>query len=744
MSETGFDAAVGMAVLGDLARLTAAPAGRQEICDQGLALTVKALGAARALLLLSLAPDSPPEVVAVWGEGCGPDMEDLGRQAFRTLSPVEVLDKAAGVQGVALPLTGGGGAVGALVLDRPGHWSIAARIFARSAARAIAAALGASRVIEEIRTQGELLAKRNIELEALREFTGRVQEGPEQQILEAALDLVLEKLGLEAGWIFWGEATKGVLEMAAARGVSEEFVREAREKGIGPCLCRDVFATGLLGFARNTTECPRLPDMVPGGGSMTHACIPLKFERGVLGVMNIANRPGQVFSAAELKFMETLGNQVCMAVDKERTARAEGRRNAEARALASLTRAIGGSLEQERVLTAVAAYGRELLAADRCAIFLGDEPEHLTFASLSGPSMAGLEVGQAVDLTAVGSRALPGALLERRVRAIDDMMHDARANPEPARRWEMGSAVIVPLLAHDRLEGILVATRARASVWSADEVEIAGALAGHVALAIDNARLYREAQEALARVQHAQYGLLRAERLATIGTMAASLAHEVRNPLNSINLQLVLLSRRMAQAKPDLKQEVTGLLGSARREIERLDGLVNEFLSLSSIDNLTLSEADPGEIARDTLELMTPMALERGIAVTEDLAPDLPRLSLDREKMKQVLINLVRNAIEAMPGGGTLAVTCSLDGDVVLYRVADTGAGIEPEIDVFNFFTTTKSGGTGLGLPIARRIVEAHEGTLSYTSGPGGGTVFSIALKARGGAAAGTVSGERG
>ena len=87
MSETGFDAAVGLAVLGDLARLTAAPAGRREICDQGLALTAKALGASRALLLLSLAPDSPPEVVAVWGEGCGPDMEDLGRQAFLFRGP---------------------------------------------------------------------------------------------------------------------------------------------------------------------------------------------------------------------------------------------------------------------------------------------------------------------------------------------------------------------------------------------------------------------------------------------------------------------------------------------------------------------------------------------------------------------------------------------------------------------------------------------------------------------------------
>ncbi len=734
MLDKEFDATGGMAILGELARLTAEPAGPEEICDQGLALVVKALGPQRALLALRRAGDGSLQAAAARGPDAERDLIGLGAKSMSDLAPVEETGSSDGKPlRVALPLTGAAGAVGAIVLDCPRHWNPAARIFARSAARAIASALGSSRVIRETREQGEQLAKRNVELEALREFAVRVQTplAADHEILEEALDLVLQKLGLDAGWIFWGEKGKGEMELAAARGVAEEFICRAREEGIGPCLCQDVFKTGRLQYARNTLECPRLPELVRGNDPMTHACIPLKFERDVLGVMNIANRPGQIFTPEELHFMETLGRQVCLAVDKARSIRSESRRDAEARALASLTRAIGGSLDQHRVLAAVGDYGRELLEADRCLILLGDDPERLRFAYLSGAKMDVLEEGGEVDLKALGSRAFLAALSQRQVMVIEDALDDARANPELARRLDLRSVVIVPLMAHERLEGILVAARSRPSSWRPDEVELAHALAGHAALAIENARLYREAQEAFLRLQHAQYNMMRAERMAAVGTLAASLAHEVRNPLNSINLQLVLLSRRVARAEPSLQTEVEKLLESARKEIARLDTLVNEFLSLSTIDNLSLAAASPGEVLREIIDLMAPVARERGIDVTDEIEASLPPIRMDREKMKQVLINLVRNALEAMPESGTLALFARNENGAVVFGVGDTGVGIEPGIDIFNFFTTTKRGGTGLGLPIARRIVEAHGGTLAYTSEPGRGTVFSVILPAQ-------------
>jgi signal transduction histidine kinase len=184
----------------------------------------------------------------------------------------------------------------------------------------------------------------------------------------------------------------------------------------------------------------------------------------------------------------------------------------------------------------------------------------------------------------------------------------------------------------------------------------------------------------------------------------------------------------MAGLSLPVRTEVLGLLETAKAEIARLDTLVEEFLSLSSIDRLTPVPTPPGQLIEEVMILMTPLARERGIAVA--VVPDekAPWVRLDREKMKQVLINLVRNAIEAMPEGGTLTVGASHGARTVFLNVSDTGIGIPPGQDVYDFFVTTKRGGTGLGLPIARRIVEAHGGSLKYESRPGEGTVFTISL----------------
>jgi signal transduction histidine kinase len=726
----GFEAAECMEQMGELIRLTAPPAAEDEICAQGLRIAATCLGAQGGALFVRPHPGAESRQASSWGGVPNADLARAGRKAIDDSRDVEEPGPVADAPvRVAVPLPGDTGAVGALVLERPSRWDSSARDWCRTAARALAAALRASRTIDASRQQGETLARRNVELEALHEIAHRLQGlEREEEMVQAALDVVLEKLGLGSGWIFWGDKERG-LELAACHGVADEFVRRARESGIGACLCQDVFESGRLKVARNTTECPRMPHLVPGGEPLVHACIPLGFAGGTLGVLNIANRPGLSFTPEELSFLETVGTQICMAVDKARTARAEMRRVAESRALTHLARGVVASLDQAEILAAVGDYGRTLLAVDRCALFLGDGAGPLIFAHLSGPAMEGIEPGRELDLEMVRSRAFPEALQSRRSVVIDNALDDPRSNAELARRWRVGSAILVPLLTRDRPRGVMLVTRERVSSWTRDEVELADALAGHAAVAIENARLYRDSRDALIKLQQAQYGMMRNERLAAVGTLAASLAHEVRNPLNSINLQLVLLSRRLQRLEAPARAEIAGIVETAGREIERLDGLVEEFLSLSSIDRLQRAEDDPVEVVKEVLGLLAPVARMRGITVEETLDGPLPRLRLDREKMKQVLINLVRNAIEAMPDGGTLAVGARVGGGFVEIHVADTGVGIEPGLDIFDFFTTTKRGGTGLGLPIARRIVEAHGGSLTFTSELGKGSVFRVTLR---------------
>jgi len=732
MHRAGFEAGDAVALLGELARLTAPPAGEEEICDQGLAILGKGLGAERGAVFLRVAPESVLHLAARKGEV---SEQDLRTAALRALEVRDVIEEQGPVRApsrISLPIGRLVDPLGAVVLLGVSTWDPPARQFAHGALGILAASLRTSRTLEGNRQQGELLARRNAELEVLRELAGALQEPrSEEETLQAALDLVLKRLGLEAGWIFWGESTRGELGLVACRGIAEDFVRRAREGGIGDCLCKDVFRTGKLRFARNTTECPRLPHLLPGREPMTHACIPLKFERGTLGVLNIANRPGRLFTPQELQFLETVGNQVCLAVNRARMARAESRKNAEARALASLARAIGGSLEEERVLAAVGEYARDLLKADRCALFIGDAPSNLVVAYLSGPALPGLGVGLPADLEALGFRALADALRERKPLVIPGEAKGPRENRELFRRWDIGSAILIPLIAHERLRGAMLATRSGSSAWSDEEVELTDALARQASVAIENARLYRDAQSALLRLQQAQEAMLKAERLAAVGTLASSLAHEVRNPLNSINLQLVLLSRRAAKLGEPPREEIGSLIETARREIARLDSLVEEFLSLSTIDRISLAQVRPEDVFHEVLTLMEPAARDRGIVLSEEFHGSSPGIPMDREKIKQVLINLVRNAVEAMPKGGKLTLAIRSDDSAVAMDVADTGPGIEPGVDVFDFFVTTKHGGTGLGLPIARRIVEAHAGSLTYRSEPGRGTTFTVLLKTR-------------
>ena len=219
---------------------------------------------------------------------------------------------------------------------------------------------------------------------------------------------------------------------------------------------------------------------------------------------------------------------------------------------------------------------------------------------------------------------------------------------------------------------------------------------------------------------------LRAERLAAVGTLAAGLAHEVRNPLNSATLQLDVLSRRLdrGDATPESVRPVAEIV---REELRRLERLVNDFLAFAHPRPPDLKPVDLPELCRTVATLVAPEAEAAAIAVVTDLGPDLPVLRADPEGLRQVLLNLVRNAMEAMPHGGALTLRCRRAGDAVDIEVHDTGVGCADEAPIFDAFFTTKPQGTGLGLTIVHRIVADHGGTLQVRSRPGD-TAFTVSL----------------
>lgn len=282
----------------------------------------------------------------------------------------------------------------------------------------------------------------------------------------------------------------------------------------------------------------------------------------------------------------------------------------------------------------------------------------------------------------------------------------------------LGAAACVPLVAVNRLTGFLVLGRPRdGRPLDAARRDLLLALAGQAALAFENAALAREAKARLKR-------MYRAERLATAGELAAGAAHEIRNPLAAIRSAIQYLRGDYAEGS-DRASLVDDLLS----EVDRIDGIVEGLLSFA---RPPVSLAEPVELAEllgQSVGLVAARARGQRVAVRLDVPPALS-LRADPNQLKQVLLNVFLNALQAMPHGGELRVSATPRGRWLELRVADTGPGIAPEHleRVFDPFFTTRPDGTGLGLSICYGIVERHGGEMEVRSEAGSGAEVVVRL----------------
>ena len=220
--------------------------------------------------------------------------------------------------------------------------------------------------------------------------------------------------------------------------------------------------------------------------------------------------------------------------------------------------------------------------------------------------------------------------------------------------------------------------------------------------------------------------LLRAERLAAVGTLAAGLAHEVRNPLNSASLQLAVLERRLERGES--AATTTPIARIIKSEIERLDRLVRDFLAFAKPSPIDRRPVDVAQLLAAVAGLIEPEAEASHVAVTVEASEGLAPAAGDPERLRQVVLNLTRNAVEAMhEHGGRLTLRARAAAETVELDVEDDGPGFAESLPVFDAFFTTKDQGTGLGLSLVHRIVSDHGGTIRVQSRPGR-TCFTVAL----------------
>jgi PAS domain S-box-containing protein len=226
--------------------------------------------------------------------------------------------------------------------------------------------------------------------------------------------------------------------------------------------------------------------------------------------------------------------------------------------------------------------------------------------------------------------------------------------------------------------------------------------------------------------KEAELRLRESDRLATLGTTAAVFAHEIGNPLNGLSTSLQIVTELIRESVHDPLVEET--LEISRQELRRLTGLLNDYRSFARPQSVKIHPSNVRQILDEVLAPATKHYKDCGIALELEFEDNVPLIPVDREKIKQVILNLCKNAVEAMPDGGTLKCKAYQKADRVILEVADTGTGIPEGLDVFQLFRTTKPQGTGLGLPIVEQIVSEHRGTVDYVSEVGKGTAFIVSL----------------
>jgi signal transduction histidine kinase len=313
-------------------------------------------------------------------------------------------------------------------------------------------------------------------------------------------------------------------------------------------------------------------------------------------------------------------------------------------------------------------------------------------------------------------------------------VEDAQRLEPPLREWVTEVAaeeiLVVPLVGSRRMIGVLAVDNRRGGArFSGDDMTLLEGLSHQAVIALENARLVED-------LRRSRETIRRVDRLGTLGTLAAGLAHEINNPLVSIHTFLSMAPQKRGEDDPEFWGDYHAL---ASREVDRIRRLVETMRSLGRETHgpaATRERFDPGELAAEVVALLQREARRANVSVSLDRSPGTPKVLAVRDHLHQVILNLLLNALHATPPGGSVRMRTYTDPDVpqVCLEVSDTGTGIAEEnlARIFDPFFTTKdpAEGTGLGLMICHRVVTDHGGTIEVRSREGEGSTFCVRLPA--------------
>jgi signal transduction histidine kinase len=514
--------------------------------------------------------------------------------------------------------------------------------------------------------------------------------------------------------------TTGFLEIQAAEGLSP--VATGLKLRVGEGLTGWVAQKGLPARVGDVTRDKRYIMLRPEVRS--ELAVPLEVNGEVRGVLNVDSDRVEAFTADDQELLETLAIQAARVIQNTWLYEQLRLKTRLLESLASVSRTINSALNLDEVLQTITRDAAELMQAKMCSLMMLDDTGG--WLDLRASHGAG-ETYLRKPRLSVGESLLGAVVRRRKPIQVDNVQTSAGyQNVEVARQEGLVSLLSAPLLFSGEAIGTLNIYTAAPYKFSNEEIRILTAFAELSAIAIEKARLYE-------RLVDAEEQMRQNEKLSALGLLAAEVAHEIRNPLTV--MKMLYHSLDLNFPKSDPRAEDARLMGE---KIEHLNKIVERILDFARTTEPKLDPVDLNAVIEELSLLVRHKLANQGVLLQPQLQTALPNVLGDAMQLEQAFLNLILNAAEAMPEGGTLTVrtrTEVSDGPV-LVEFADTGEGMSEEQCSKAFrsvLNTTKAKGTGLGLAIVGRTIETHGGDLNIQSQRGRGTTITISFpQARG------------
>jgi signal transduction histidine kinase len=608
--------------------------------------------------------------------------------------------------GVRVPESGAPG----LMIFSTGAWLREEDVEAfRLFAEQLGASLDAAQTVARLR-------ERNSELAALNQLAALAAAAEELgPMLDAAIGVVEEATGASAVGIALlpkGDADPRRVHASAGNHAVAAMMREFP---LDDPLFREVMSEGKVRVGHGD----ELPRGTEAGWHaqrfQTYAVAPLRFRGDPIGLLAIAFRDHRDAAACHVELLGAMSGQLAAAIENHDLLESRARRISELTLLndvAAATVALDPTLLLDSAIRRVCATFR----ADGAAAYVEDAGRRRRVATVG--------FSHSLEEAPPPTADDPTSLAVARKTALRWPGH---IGDTPRVRWfrdreGVRSAAAVPMLAKDRTVGCFVLARRSPEPFTDEDLRLLSAVGVQLGVAVDNARLYEDLRRSYAALGRAQEQLIQQERLAALGQLAAVIAHEVRNPLGVIFNSLGSL-RRMLHPRGDPKM----LLDIIGEEADRLNRIVGDLLDFARPAPVALRPEPLDRVIDDAAQSA---GLGPRLRFERDVAPGLPPVPMDARLVRQALLNLFTNAVQAMPAGGTLSIAARLDGDSVRIDVSDTGDGITEDVRhrIFEPFFTTRPTGTGLGLAVVKRILDDHRGSIRVEAGDPVGTRFVVRL----------------